>query len=79
MRAVNHVADEARKKKKDAEKAKKEAWERAKLQRWRRMMMMTSTRRRTMTSLGMSWHVTTRGSPRNRQRQCRFHPALRPP
>jgi hypothetical protein len=33
---ANHAADEARNKKKDAEKVKKEAWERAKLQRGKR-------------------------------------------
>jgi hypothetical protein len=35
-RAANRVADEARKKKKDAEKAKQEVWERVKLQHRKR-------------------------------------------
>jgi hypothetical protein len=35
MRAANHAADEARKKKKDVEKVKKEAREHEKLQHWK--------------------------------------------
>jgi hypothetical protein len=52
--------------------------------RWRRTMMMMATmvtvmRRRRMTFPGMSWHVTTKGHPRNPQCQHKFpRPYARP-
>lgn len=59
-----------------------ESASRDRMRKWWRMMtatMTTSMRRRRMTSLGMSWHTTSRGRPCNRRHQHRSSASLRPP